>query len=228
MSARWSMRSRWTAPPAPCSWACPARRPSGSWSSRPCARCRSPPASPMPSGSRRMLAGFTSRWMTPCLCAKSRPRQTSITMVRSFSGSGRRSAGIMASARSMPVEQLHGDEDRPVRLAQLEDGDDVGVLQPRGGPRLALEAHAGVLVGQELGADGLERHQAVEDGVARLVDGAHGAAAEDALYLVLPDPRRDAPPARRRARRAPYDKGTVSGRAGRGGRPCVPPHPACG
>ena len=55
----------------------------------------------VPSRVSRMLAGFTSRWMTPILWAKSRPRQTSTTM-RTFCSTVKRSGGAMASPRSIP------------------------------------------------------------------------------------------------------------------------------
>ena len=44
-----------------------------------------------------------------------------------------------------PLDELHGDVVRALDLAELEDRDDVRVLQPGGGPRLALEAGEGVL-----------------------------------------------------------------------------------
>ena len=42
------------------------------------------------------------------------------------------------------VDQLHGDEQLPVRFAQVVDGDDVGVLQGAGGASLAQQPLARV------------------------------------------------------------------------------------
>ena len=55
----------------------------------------------VPSRVSRMLAGLTSRWMTPILCAKSSPRQMS-TVTRAFCSTVKRSIGTIASPRSMP------------------------------------------------------------------------------------------------------------------------------
>ncbi len=55
----------------------------------------------LPSSSSRTFAGFTSRWTTPRLCAKSRPRQMS-TATFTFCWSVSRSWGTIAWARSMP------------------------------------------------------------------------------------------------------------------------------
>ena len=66
------------------------------------------------------------------------------------------------------------------RLADVVDRDDVGVVQAAGGARLLVEALL-VLVGAvalERHVDGLHRHRALEHRVGRLVDDAHGAAAE--------------------------------------------------
>ena len=83
------------------------------------------------------------------------------------------------------LQELHGDEEGAVRLAQLVDGHDVGVGQARGRPRLALKARAGVDLGQERGGHRLERHQPVEDRIAGTVDRPHRPPAQLALELEL-------------------------------------------
>ena len=71
-----------------------------------------------------------------------------------------------------------------VVVADVVDGDDVGVLEPAGRLRLAHEAAAQVLA---VDAQQLERDVAVEHGVAGQVQHAHAAFPEEALDLVPPD-----------------------------------------
>ena len=85
-------------------------------------------------------------------------------------------------------EQLHRDEGEAPVLAQLEDGDDVGVLQPRRGPGLDLEALAALLVERALDGEGLDRHLALQDLVPAAVDHPHPAPPDAAHHRVLPDP----------------------------------------
>ena len=84
----------------------------------------------------------------------------------------------------VPVDEAHRDEERPVLLARLVDGDDVGVLEGGRHARLALEALAELRVGRELGHDDLERHTAAQATVDREVDHAHAAAPDLALDVV--------------------------------------------
>jgi hypothetical protein len=82
---------------------------------------------------------------------------------------------------------LHGDVGLPRVLADVVDGDDVGMAEAAGGLGFAQEPHA-VLRGVR-GAQGqrLHGHPAVEPRVPRQVHGAHAAATEDAFDHVLPD-----------------------------------------
>ena len=59
-----------------------------------------------------------------------------------------------------PLEQLHGDVELVLLLAEIVDGDDVGVIQQGCGLRLAAEALPERLVLADLGGDGLDRHEA--------------------------------------------------------------------
>ena len=62
--------------------------------------------------------------------------------------------------------------------AEVEDLDDVGVHEPRGGQRLAAEArHEARVLGQVLGEQ-LDRDVALQAGVERELDGRHAADAE--------------------------------------------------
>ena len=68
--------------------------------------------------------------------------------------------------------------------AGVEHLDDVGVLEARGGQRLAAEAgHEGLVLGQVLGQQ-LDRHRALEHGVGGQEDGRHAAGAQPALDRV--------------------------------------------
>ncbi len=71
-------------------------------------------------------------------------------------------------------------------LAQLVDGDDVGVLEPRRRLGLALEAHPRVRVPQPDGHD-LHGHVALQRLVAAAVDAAHGPLAEEPEDPIAPD-----------------------------------------
>ncbi len=65
-----------------------------------------------------------------------------------------------------------------VLLVGVEDRDDVGVVEARGGPRLAQEElHRLRMVAQVLG-QAFERHDAAEPLVARLEHDAHAAAPD--------------------------------------------------
>ena len=95
---------------------------------------------------------------------------------------GKRRPRVRAQAaldRALQVhafQQLHGDERRPVVLAQLVHGDDVRMLQARDRARLAQEPLA-VLRTRGLGPHHLEGDIAVEGFVASAEDDAHRAFA---------------------------------------------------
>lgn len=74
----------------------------------------------------------------------------------------------------------------PRRAAAVVDGDHVGVVQGRGGARLAVKARHELLVVGEALAQDLDRHQAVQSGVARQEDLGHAAAAQAAHHAVAP------------------------------------------
>ena len=87
---------------------------------------------------------------------------------------------------------LHHDEVLVVAgvKAEVEDLDDVGVDEPRGGERLPAKArHERRIVGQMLGQQ-LEGHIALETAVEGQVDRRHAADAETALDPVSPGDRR--------------------------------------
>jgi hypothetical protein len=62
--------------------------------------------------------------------------------------------------------------------------DDVWVVQAGDRLRLALEARAALWIGTDFTPENLERDAAVQASVARLVDFAHSAGADEGLDLV--------------------------------------------
>src|SRR6185436_9013324 len=114
-------------------------------------------------------------------------------------------------AERLALEQLHGDEQLAVLLADVVELADVRMVDAGGRPRLALEAPArGVVAAQ--GAHLLERDGAAEPLVPGCVDDAHAALAERARHGVVPDPGREA-----RARPAVRSRARPAGRRIRGG-----------
>ena len=68
------------------------------------------------------------------------------------------------------LDVLHGDEVDAVRLADVVDRDDVGMVQRRGRPGFLHEAPPALRVGDLVRAQDLERDQPVETAVAGLVE----------------------------------------------------------
>ena len=90
----------------------------------------------------------------------------------------------------LAADELHGVEVRAVVLADAEDRDDVGVVQPGGGPRLhgetlQLRRASHLLPGQDLQGD-----VPAERLLDRLVDDAHAAPADLAEDRVVAQPPR--------------------------------------
>jgi hypothetical protein len=86
-----------------------------------------------------------------------------------------------------PLQVLHHQERLALVLADVVDGADVGVVERRGGHRLALEALARGLVVEQLLRQELERHRAVEPRVLRPANDAHAAATEPLEDAVVGD-----------------------------------------
>ena len=82
------------------------------------------------------------------------------------------------------VDQLHRDERRPGELAEVVDGDDVRVDDPRQGAGLGLEA-VDVDVVAALGPDELERDEPIEPLVGGPIHVAHGARGDAVLDDVV-------------------------------------------
>src|SRR6185436_17211208 len=72
------------------------------------------------------------------------------------------------------------------RLAEVEHPDRVRMLQPRAGSRLVVEPLDPGLVGRDLRVQDLDRDDAVDRGLARLVHHAHPTLADPRLDLIAP------------------------------------------
>ena len=78
-------------------------------------------------------------------------------------------------------DELHDDERRPLVLANVEDGDGVGVVERRRSAGLAEEASVGIGVGAPVAlavGDDLESHAPPQPGVMGAVDAAHPSLPE--------------------------------------------------
>ena len=79
----------------------------------------------------------------------------------------------------LPGDELHGVEQHAVMIAEIEDGDDIGVVQPGGGARLVAEATAVLLIVAELRVQDLERHAGRQRLALGLVHDPHAAPADE-------------------------------------------------
>ena len=95
------------------------------------------------------------------------------------------------------VEQLHRDIGEAVGLADVVDGDDIGVGERAGGPGLAQEAADEAEILAEFRLQHLDREHAVDARIVGAIDVGHRAFADapfdhiaaDALHSTLPDCR---------------------------------------
>src|SRR5205823_1529312 len=71
---------------------------------------------------------------------------------------------------------------------EFEDGDDVAMLQPRRGPRFAVETRPRRLVGREVRRHDLDGDVAIEHRIAGAKEHAHAAASDALEDLVAADP----------------------------------------
>jgi hypothetical protein len=76
------------------------------------------------------------------------------------------------------IQELHGDERLLVVLSDFVDRADVGMVQRGGGTRFAAEAFERMRIIRYFGRQKLERDEAAQFGVLRLVDDAHATATE--------------------------------------------------
>ena len=89
------------------------------------------------------------------------------------------------------VDVAHGQVERPALGAGVEDLDDVGMVERRGEPALALEARAEHAVAGQARRQQLERDRAVERDVGGAVDHPHSPAPGDGVDAVAGERRAD-------------------------------------
>ena len=134
-----------------------------------------------------MLAGLMSPCTTPRLVAVVQRRQHLVHQPRHLA-EREALAAVQQVFQVAALDQLHGDPGCLGVLAVIIDGDDVGVVEPAGRLRLALEAGHRLLALAVAGfgpADRLQRRAALDHRVERVMDSAHGAGAELAADHVL-------------------------------------------
>jgi hypothetical protein len=93
----------------------------------------------------------------------------------------------LPGGQGLAVDQLEGQEGRPVLLADLVDLHDIGMGQARERLRLTDQSLAVTRVAAALRCEHLERDQAVELGVPRRIDDAHAAGPDAVHELVAAD-----------------------------------------
>ena len=134
---------------------------------------------------------MTSRWTSPCSCAKASARAIcSASRTASSSGSG--ACALDERLQVLAVDVLEDDELAAVLLAAVDHRDDVRMRELGDRARLAAEALDVLVVVGELLVQHLQRDVALEQPVVRPVDARHAAGADELLELValrdqLPD-----------------------------------------
>src|SRR6266704_2406600 len=133
--------------------------------------------------SRSMLAGLTSRCTRPRSCAASRAAATWVTM---WARAGQRQRVVLLQERKHVAagHQAHRDEQDAVRLAGIEDGHDVRMVDRGRDPRLPDEPAAERLVAGERGGQDLQRAAPAEALVEGAVDDGHAPSGEDLVEAV--------------------------------------------
>ena len=101
-----------------------------------------------------------------------------------------RSRAADERADVITVDVAHDEERDAVRLAGVQHGDHVRVLDRRRAARLAQEALLRLRVVEQLRSDDLERHGSPERDLVGAIHDAHAAAPDD---VVDPVPGEDAP-----------------------------------
>ncbi len=95
--------------------------------------------------------------------------------------------GVEEVLEFLAADELHHEEGDVALLAEVVNLDDVGMVQPRHGLRLAHEPHREILgriLVEVALEDGLDRHPPVEARVHPLVNDPHRTLAQDAFEVV--------------------------------------------
>ena len=127
--------------------------------------------------SSRIFSGLMSRWTMPSSCANCSASQICGTMASaSF---GRKPARPLQLAQVRAVHKFHDEKLQSARLAKIMHGDDVGMDQPGQRARFAVEPLGKTRAARGLRRQDFQRHQPVQRRLARLIDRAHAALANE-------------------------------------------------
>ena len=136
-----------------------------------------------PSGVILMFAGFRSRWTTPRSCAYSSASMICFEIATRLVERDWSSLDAIRQRRSFDER-----EDQPARVFGVHDSvnvSDVGMVERSQNLGFALEASHAVGIAQERRGQDFERDVALERRVARAVDLAHAALAEQGEDFVV-------------------------------------------
>ena len=89
-----------------------------------------------------------------------------------------------AIAQGLAVEEFHDQEIRPILVADVMQGTDIGVVQRRNSPRFALEALLGLEIRRKMRRQDLDRDGAIQARVARTIHLTHAACAKRRLNFI--------------------------------------------
>src|SRR5215510_10600636 len=124
--------------------------------------------------------GLRSRCTTPSACAAAIP-------LSSWSNKSAASAGASAlsrsrTAQSNPLDPLH-DNVRPFAFdrAEVVNADDVRMIQPGGGSRLAVKAAQGFRIAEVTAEQDLHGDRPIQLQITRLVNGSHAAPTDQLI-----------------------------------------------
>ncbi len=92
---------------------------------------------------------------------------------------GRKPAGALDLPQIAAVHEFHYEVVQGARLAEVMHRDDVRMVQARQGAGFAVEPLGKARVARGGGRQDLQRHQPVQIWLARLIDGAHAALADE-------------------------------------------------
>ena len=90
----------------------------------------------------------------------------------------RKWSSVDARAEGATGQQLGDNIGRRTVAADIVEGDDVWMIEGRGGARLLLEAGNAILIGRDARGQDLNRDLAVQPAIVRAIDLAHSAGAE--------------------------------------------------
>jgi hypothetical protein len=98
-------------------------------------------------------------------------------------------AALHDAAQRLAVHEFHDDVGATITAPDLVDGDDVRMVQRRGGSRFLLEAREPVGIGRELRREELDGHVAVEVVIPRAEHFPHAPGPDLFEELVSAEPR---------------------------------------